>query len=97
MNDSFKKRGDALEGDYFRKQDEIAVARLKKRLDEEKPRLSPITGEPMEQKTYHGVIIDVCPTSGGIFLDKGELEIILKNAASDQEDQKGFLAGLLGL
>ena len=38
---------------------------------------SPIDGSPMQQIHRYGIEIDVCPTSGGIWLDKGELEKIL--------------------
>lgn len=35
---------------------------------------SPIDGSPMEQIHRFGIEIDRCRTSGGIWLDKGELE-----------------------
>ena len=35
---------------------------------------SPIDGSPMREVERYGVKIDICPTSGGIWLDKGELE-----------------------
>lgn len=38
---------------------------------------SPIDGSPMKQIHRFGIEIDVCPTSGGIWLDKGELEKIM--------------------
>lgn len=38
---------------------------------------SPIDGSPMRQIHRYGIEIDVCPTSGGVWLDKGELEKIL--------------------
>lgn len=38
---------------------------------------SPIDGSPMRQVNRHGVEIDVCPTSGGVWLDRGELEKII--------------------
>lgn len=47
---------------------------------------SPIDGSPMRQIHRYGVEIDVCPTSGGIWLDKGELEKIL---ALLQEESNG--------
>jgi len=39
--------------------------------------ISPIDGSPMRQINRYGIEIDVCPASGGIWLDKGELEKIL--------------------
>lgn len=38
---------------------------------------SPIDGSPMQRLDYHGVEIDRCPSTGGIWLDKGELEKLL--------------------
>ena len=38
---------------------------------------SPIDGSPMREVERFGVKMDICPTSGGIWLDKGELEKII--------------------
>lgn len=54
--------------------------------------LSPISGEPMKQVIREGIEIDVCPTTGGIWLDKGELEkliALLMNTASDSTESTG--------
>ncbi|RIL06267.1 MAG: hypothetical protein DCC75_10985 [Proteobacteria bacterium] len=67
------------------------MARLKARKGSEK-RLSPITGEPMEQLTLMGVVIDRCPSSGGVWLDAGELEEIIKSAKSQGADQETTLS-----
>lgn len=49
--------------------------------------MSPIDGSPMTQINRFGIELDVCPTSGGVWLDKGELEklinFIKENAAED--------------
>jgi hypothetical protein len=39
--------------------------------------MSPIDGQPMKQINRFGIEIDVCASSGGIWLDKGELEKLL--------------------
>lgn len=39
--------------------------------------ISPIDGSPMKQINRYGIEIDVCPTTGGIWLDKGELEKLM--------------------
>ena len=39
--------------------------------------MSPIDGSLMRQIHRYGIEIDVCPTSGGIWLDKGELEKLM--------------------
>ena len=38
---------------------------------------SPIDGMPMRQINRYGVEFDVCPTTGGVWLDKGELEKLI--------------------
>lgn len=49
---------------------------------------SPIDGSPMRQINRYGIEIDVCPTTGGIWLDKGELEklmaLLKEEAMNDQ-------------
>lgn len=45
---------------------------------------SPIDGSPMRQIQRFGIELDVCTTSGGVWLDKGELEklmALIKEAA----------------
>lgn len=48
---------------------------------------SPIDGTPMRTVKRYGIEIDVCPTTGGIWLDRGELEklvdIIREDAAKE--------------
>ena len=50
---------------------------------------SPIDGSPMKQIHRYGIEIDVCPTSGGIWLDRGELEklMLLLKEESSMHDQ----------
>ncbi len=74
----------AKEDMYFAEQEKAALERMKKRAKE---RPSPITGRPMEQVNFKGVVIDRCVDSGGIWLDAGELEQIIK--ASTQENKEG--------
>lgn len=101
MTDAWDDMRKAKEESYFDKKNREAVERLAKGKSE-KPRLSPITGEPMEQKVIHGVVIDQCPKSGGIWLDAGELEQLI--AASQKPETPGehdalgeFFRGLKGL
>ena len=95
-SDSWKKRGEAQEGEFFRKQNEKALERIQKRQEEEKPRLSPITGEVMKERTYMGVVIDVCEKSGGIWLDAGEMEEIIKLAKESGEGEENWLTKFFG-
>ncbi|MDA0780948.1 MAG: zf-TFIIB domain-containing protein [Rickettsiales bacterium] len=48
---------------------------------------SPVDGSPMHQIRRFGIELDVCPTSGGVWLDKGELEklmALIKEAAEEE-------------
>lgn len=47
---------------------------------------SPIDGAPMRKVERYGVELDVCVRSGGVWLDKGELERIVSFAREDAED-----------
>ncbi len=38
---------------------------------------SPIDGAPMRTVRRYGIEIDVCPTTGGVWLDRGELEKLI--------------------
>ncbi|NBV54592.1 MAG: hypothetical protein EBR79_02635 [Proteobacteria bacterium] len=54
--------------------------------------VSPIDGQtPMQQIKRDGIEIDRCPVSGGVWLDKGELEKLLAHVQSAvQEDRVHF-------
>lgn len=56
--------------------------------------VSPIDGSPMQQIIRNGIEIDRCPTSGGVWLDKGELEKLLsaiqEAVVNDREDFASF-------
>lgn len=95
MSDNWDNMRRAKEDSYFEQQNKEALSRIKKR-DHGKPRLSPITGEAMQELTIMGVAVDKCPTSGGIWLDAGELEQILKTAQKEAEaGNTGFIGNFL--
>ncbi len=48
---------------------------------------SPIDGALMRKVRRYGVEIDVCSRTGGVWLDKGELEKIIHMVRDDAEDQ----------
>ncbi|MCA3270141.1 MAG: zf-TFIIB domain-containing protein [Thalassospira sp.] len=56
--------------------------------------VSPIDGSPMQQIVRNGIEIDRCATSGGVWLDKGELEKLLaavhEAATQDREEYAQF-------
>lgn len=96
MSDSWDTMRKAKEGEYFERKNSEALERLKKKQTTE--RLSPITGKPMEQVVMHGVVIDRCPESGGIWLDAGELEELTKalNEKDSGNAVQNFFHSLLG-
>lgn len=52
---------------------------------------SPIDGSPMKQINRFGIELDVCPTSGGVWLDKGELEKLINFIKENaEEDARHF-------
>lgn len=54
---------------------------------------SPIDGTPMRQIHRYGIEFDVCPSTGGVWLDKGELEkliaLVKEETVQDQTRHEG--------
>jgi Zn-finger nucleic acid-binding protein len=104
MSNSWDDMRRAKEESYFDKKNREALERLAQKQaaqnQGEAARKSPITGEAMLQEVIHGVVIDRCPTSGGVWLDAGELEQLLEAAVSEDHEQRasvtGFLKSLVG-
>ena len=86
MTNAWDEMKAAKEDAYFEKLNKESLIRLNAR-DGEKTRLSPITGEPMEHVTIHGIVVDRCPKSGYIGLDAGELEEMIKVAKSEEHSK----------
>jgi Zn-finger nucleic acid-binding protein len=49
----------------------------------------PKCGADMREIERQGIKVDQCGSCGGIYFDRGELELLL-----DAREQKGFLGGL---
>lgn len=98
MSNAWDDMKRAKENEYFERKNQEALTRLHAK-KAEKPRLSPITGEPMEQVAIHGVVVDRCAKSGGIWLDAGELEELILRTKEDEHAQNWFahLAKSLGI
>ncbi len=93
MTDSWDEMRRAKEEQFFEEQNKAALARLKARGAGDK-RISPVSGQPMLQKTINGVVVDVCPVTGGIWLDAGELEQLMKSAAEGgKQGDNGWISG----
>lgn len=100
MTDSWDEMRKAKEGEYFERKNRLALERLAKKKTE-KVLTSPVSGQPMEKVVIDGVVIDRCPTSGGIWLDAGELEELLKAHDKGTAEEhhawfSGFLKNLVG-
>lgn len=83
--DAEKKRKLALEVNR-----EIAAAE-KERLRALHHMRCPKCGLELQEVAFRGVDADLCFSCGGAFLDRGEIDRIA------QPEQKGIMAGLLGL
>lgn len=51
---------------------------------------SPIDGAPMKQIKRYGIEIDLCPSTGGIWLDKGELEKLMAFLKEEARGERDF-------
>ncbi len=90
MSNAWDERRKAQEEEYFQRKNREALERLSQQKQSSAPLLSPVSGEPMEKVALHGVIVDRCKTSGGIWLDAGELEQLIE-ASKREEGGKGLL------
>ena len=89
------------EHEYFVKRDAELMIERRARLDEErrmKERTShynkcPRCGVDLSEHDHKGVKIDQCDSCGGMWLDKGELEIV----EEIDRHSPGFMHNLLGL
>jgi uncharacterized protein len=55
--------------------------------------VSPIDGQtPMQQIKRDGIEIDRCPVSGGVWLDRGELEKLLQAVQSAAAEERSHYA-----
>lgn len=83
------------EEEFFFQQDLEKVRQLRKKLDEQREKhravqerevhwmRCPKCGSQLHEKEEGSVKVDVCDRCGGFFVDKGELELILKMNRKD--------------
>jgi Zn-finger nucleic acid-binding protein len=93
MTDSWDERRQAQEESFFEKANKESLARLARK-QQQAVRVSPVTGKPMEQIVAFGAIVDRCTTSGGIWLDAGELDEVLAAAKESTHSLKDFIGAL---
>lgn len=79
-----EKRGDALENEYFRRQEQELLAKMKAKLETEEnvtltiKCLNKDCGSDLKEVDFEGIKIDVCDNCGGVWLDGGELAQLMK-------------------
>ncbi len=93
MTNAWDDMKTAKENEYFERKNREALDRLATKT-ESAERKSPVTGELMEQVVLNGVVVDRCPTSGGIWLDAGELEQLIEQGKSSGSWFDGFAQSL---
>ena len=49
---------------------------------------SPIDGSAMRQIRRYGIELDVCPASGGVWLDRGELEKLITLVSAEASENE---------
>jgi rubrerythrin len=98
FGDKLREVERAREEQYFKKRDEELINKLREQ-KEEKPGAEtgaagldrcPKCGVQLQRREQHRVEVDECPSCGGIWLDRGELEEIARR------ESDGWLGRLLG-
>jgi len=61
---------------------------LRQRLqpDAEAPRRCPVDSAVMEKRIAHQVVVDRCPTCGGVWIDGGEIELLRRALQGGSRD-----------
>lgn len=76
MSNAWDDRKKALEEEYFRKQDQDAIEKLKK---ERLLGHCPKCGVELNTAVFHDLSLDQCPTCHGFWLTRDDLENLAKN------------------
>ena len=96
MRDDLKDQGYSKEEEYFHRKDQELIAKLREKAEAHRARTEeehhkkdhwmrcPKCGSALEEHRYGNIAIDRCTSTecGGIFLDRGELEILMKAKSS---------------
>lgn len=99
--DAFRNVPFTDEDAYFAEQEQINLKLLKKErekaFNDERHCIRPsCEGKAMERVAIDNVEIDKCPTCGGVWLDPGELELLLKRAKGSKNGLMRFFYHLAG-
>ena len=90
------------EDEYFVKRDAELIKAQRARLDEERAKAErathhmrcPKCGGQLDEVAFHHMKIDRCADCGGIWLDKGEMEML---EHIDQSSIRAFVRSMFGL
>lgn len=104
MADELKEHGYDREAEFFHKKNKELLDKMRATLDAERKKTAakapsnphfmkcPKCGADMKEADRGGVKVDHCPGCGGIYFDRGELELLI-----EAEGSKSLLGGLKGL
>lgn len=97
MANDLEERGQALENEYFHRQEKELLAKMKAKLESENgvhvSIKCPRDGSTnLKEVDFEGVKIDMCDECGGVWLDGGELAQIMNK----DEDKGSWLGRLFG-
>jgi hypothetical protein len=96
------------ENDWFRQNEEKLIEAARKRREQADSasrsaeedarrklhwRKCPKCGSDMEVETISGIEVEKCPSCGGVFFDRGELEQLL---VKHDSERRGFFRRLMG-
>lgn len=96
-----QEKGYSKEEEYFYKQNKELIEKRRRELDAKRKEQQqghphwmkcPKCGADMKEIERQGIKVDQCGQCGGIYFDRGELELLL-----EAKEQKGFLGGLTSL
>jgi ribosomal protein L37AE/L43A len=94
FGDKLRDRQKGMEDDYFARRDRELLEKMRRERREQLAAAKgtmqcPRCGTALAERAQYGVTIDECPSCGGLWLDKGELEHIARR------EEEGWLGRLL--
>ena len=98
FGDKLRDKERAHEDQYFAKRDRELIEKLRKEKEAEKVKLGgsgncPKCTTPLKGRDVRGILVDECPSCGGVWVERGELEAL----AGSEERPVNWLARLLNL
>jgi Transcription factor zinc-finger len=96
MPKDLEERGQALENEYFYKKEQELIAKMKAKIEEDDAKRLGISCPKCDGKLieadFESIKIDVCDKCSGVWLDPGELTLIVDN----NDKQAGWFGKLFG-